>query len=97
MVVVTDDFMKVLFEDLEPQEVGVAPGIDRSVYYVVQPLNRFPSDESDKDAARERFLKGRHFEQFSSPMPELVRQGNARVNREWVRQLWTKYGFDLGT
>ena len=92
---VTDDFMRVIFQELKSNEAGVAVNYDRSVYYVAQPLNRFPSDEADLESARERFAKTKHFE-FNSPMPGLVRQQYGVQNRNWIKRLEKKYNIDFG-
>ncbi len=89
----SNDFMKYVFKELKPSEVGVTGNVDKSVYYVVQPINRFPSDEADELALRERFLRTKHFD-FSSPMPQLVRQEFGQQNAKWLTMLLEKYGID---
>lgn len=91
-----NEFMEYIFNELKPKEVGAVANIDKSTYYVVQPLNRFPSDESDEQALLERFLRTKHFE-FTSPMPGLVRQQFGELNGNWLRSLEAKYGVDWGT
>ena len=91
---ITDDFMKYVFRSLEPNGVGVTANRDLSAYYVVQPVNRFPTEESDVDAIQNRFIRERHFEQFTSPIPTMLDQKIGDTNLNWVRQVQKKYGLD---
>ena len=93
---INDDFMKYIFTELKPNEVGVAANGDLSAYYVVQPLNRFPTDDADIEAAMEGFLKTNHFDVFNSAMPGLVQQQFGQENNAWLRKLEAKYNFNFG-
>ena len=93
---INDDFMKYIFTELEPNEVGVTPNGDLSAYYVVQPLNRFPTDDADRESAMEGFLKTNHFDIFNSAMPGLVQQQFGQENNGWLRKLEAKYNFNFG-
>ncbi|MEX0585505.1 MAG: hypothetical protein WD176_02595, partial [Pirellulales bacterium] len=55
---VYEDFMRIVFDELQPGEVGVAPNSDRSIYYVVRVVSRTPTpDDAGYAAFRERFLR----------------------------------------
>ncbi len=89
-----NDFMDYVFNNLKSDEVGVTPNSDKSVFYVVQPLNRFPTDEDDVESTRETFLATKHFE-FNSPMPGLVsREIFGRQNSKWLKRFEAKHGID---
>ncbi len=92
---ITDEFMEYVFRALEPNGVGVTPNRDLSAYYVVQPVNRFPTEESDVDAIQNRFIRERHFEQFTSPIPTMLDQKIGDTNLNWIKQIQKKYGLDV--
>jgi hypothetical protein len=91
-----DDFMKVVFNDLKNEEVGVVPVADLSRYYVVQVVERNPTPEVGEDALRLRFLsEGKRFTATSSPVISMVRQAvGSPVAIQWEKELWLKYGID---
>lgn len=90
----SDDFMDYVFRELKPNEVGVTHSVDLSTYYVVQPVNRFPVEDAEVEATKARFLRERHFEQFTSPIPRMLDQQIGDTNLNWVRQIQKKYGLD---
>ncbi|MFO1092723.1 MAG: SurA N-terminal domain-containing protein, partial [Planctomycetaceae bacterium] len=52
------DFMKTVFDDLKPGDVGVAANVDRSEYYVVRIVSRTPTPTDPLYAAfQQRFLR----------------------------------------
>lgn len=86
-----DDFMKVVFDELKPGDVGVAPSADRSIYYVVKIETRIPATEEEWTTVRNNFLSGEY-----DPMVD--RLGADLVNREtphWANELFRKYDVQL--
>ncbi|MCA9056640.1 MAG: hypothetical protein KDA75_22585, partial [Planctomycetaceae bacterium] len=57
---VGDDFMRTVFRELQTGDVGVAPSIDRSVYYVVKIDSRIPADDEQWTIVRNNFLSGQN-------------------------------------
>ena len=96
----TDDaFMKAVFDELEPGEVGVAVNADRTVYYVVHVMERTPSTEEDRTKFRENFLAQNVFED-----PVLAPWGGTTVYQRlaadktrksqtslWIDDLWKRH------
>lgn len=91
-----DDFMKVVFDDLQNNEVGVVPNADLSRYYVVQVVDRTPTPEVGEDELRQRFLtEGTQFGFGRSALYPLMQQTLAMpAVVEWEKALWRKYGVD---
>ena len=91
-----DDFMKVVFEDMENNEVGVVPNADLSSYYVVQVVDRTPTAEVGEDALRQRFLtEGKQFGFGRSALFAMMQQTVANPTAiEWEKSLWRKYDVD---
>jgi hypothetical protein len=50
-----NDFMRIVFEELQDGEVGVAPNADQSIYYVVKVKNRSTSVPGSMGALRQGF------------------------------------------
>jgi hypothetical protein len=91
------DFMRTVFNDLKPGQVGVAPNFDRSIFYVVKVLERTPASEQDFDQFRARFLKEPVFDQlfFPSVYQQLALRTMQEYRSDWVTQLWEKHGAQL--
>lgn len=93
---VGNPFMNYIFRSLKEGEVGVRPDASLMNYYVVQPLNRFPAEEADWDAYRERFIKAQH-SAGSATGSLATRQIIGPANNEWLKQLEAKYDVKLLT
>ena len=103
---VHEDFMRVVFDELKPGEVGVAPNSDRSIYYVVRIVSRTPTpDDAAYAAFRERFLREPVFEShplfamqgldYPSIYQQLAMYQVAQREPRWIsgpQGLFTKYG-----
>jgi hypothetical protein len=90
---VGDDFMRTVFHELQPGEVGVAPSADRSVYYVVRIDTRIPSTEEEWNIVRNNFLSG-------SEDSALDRLGAQYMNSEiphWADELFRQYDVQLAS
>lgn len=86
------DFMRTVFRELEPREVGAVPNADRSTFYVVKVRNRFPSTAEELATLREQFFReGQEFFSFFSPYSMLANREQQEVFAEWSRQLEEKY------
>ena len=84
---VGDDFMQIVFRELDEGDVGVAPSLDRSVYYVVEIDSRIPADDEQHETVRNNYLAGRED-------AALDRLGGELLNREipnWGDELLRKY------
>jgi hypothetical protein len=57
---VGEEFMETVFDELEPGQVGVAPSLAHSHYYVAKVIERFPSKPEDWEIVRTNFLSGRY-------------------------------------
>ncbi len=91
-----DDFMRVVFDDLQNGEVGVAPNADLSSFYVVQVLDRTPAGESGEETLLQRFLaEGRRDAFGRSAVTQIVQQSVAgTVALEWEKNIRRKRGID---
>jgi hypothetical protein len=90
---VGEDFMKTVFRDLGPGDVGVAPSADRSVYYVVKVDTRIPANEEEWNIVRNNFLSG---DEDSA----LDRLGATFMNSEipfWANELFRTYDVRLAS
>lgn len=90
---VGDDFMRTVFRDLGPGDVGVAPSADRSVYYVVKIDTRIPATEEEWTIVRNNFLSG---DEDSA----LDRLGNQLLSSEiphWADELFRRYDVQLAS
>ncbi|MEX0727256.1 MAG: hypothetical protein WD065_13365, partial [Planctomycetaceae bacterium] len=86
-----DEFMKSVFNELKPREVGAVPNADRSIYYVVKVRNRFPSTPEETAALRESFMRdGQDFIAFF-PYHKLAEYDQQRDYAEWFQKLEEKY------
>lgn len=90
------DFMKVIFEDMANNEVGVVPNDDLSAYYVVQVVDRNPTPDQGEDDLRQKFLtEGKTSGFAGGGVVQLLREFvTADVTREWQAGVWRSYGID---
>ena len=90
-----DRFMKVVFEEIGNDAVGVVATDDLSAYFVVQPVERSADDE----ILRQQFLtEGKQFGFQNSALAQLLNNevGN-KASVAWERGIWAKYGIDRDT
>ena len=91
------DFMKVVFDDLEVGETGVATNFPRTSYYVVRVLSRDGTGEDGEvelarlreKFSREIFTYG--MPQFPTPYDILSQATVGPLYQDWMEQLRTKY------
>ena len=96
-----EDFMQVVFDELAPGEVGVAPNADRSIYYIVSPKDRIPAAGEEFETFRQNFLKQQVFEKndmfagmgFDSIYRQLAVMKTQETRSDyWVDDLWERHG-----
>ncbi|MBL8867487.1 MAG: hypothetical protein JNK93_18160 [Planctomycetia bacterium] len=106
---VLNDFMKVVFDDLKPGEIGVASNMERNTYYVVKVTTRSPAPgDVQYETFRERFMREPVFQddpffaQFGIERPSVYSMLAVRQTLErepnWARGrqgLWTRHGVTL--
>ncbi len=92
---VGNDFMKVIFEDMDDEDVAVVPNSDLSSYFVVHVSKRFPTRELGMDGLRERFAREGQMNFAASPVMGLM-SGDivSPAVLEWKRSLWRKHDLD---
>jgi len=84
-----NEFMEQLFDQLKPNEIGVIPNADQSVYYVVQVKQRTPSDSTGELTLRQAFLQENPFSsRVYAHLSDLERGG---IYLGWLDQLERKY------
>ena len=76
-------FMELVFDDLKPGDVGVAPNADKSVYYVAKVVDRTPAN-------RELFMKTPLFGR-STPYEQLAAIEQQRAIYRFSQDLDRKY------
>ncbi|QDT38515.1 hypothetical protein [Stratiformator vulcanicus] len=84
------DFMDTVFEELGDGEIGSAPSLDRSTYYVVKVLDRSPNNAGDMEALRQEFMNENFF-QFMSPYAGILRSERQNLMVRWQADLAEKY------
>lgn len=93
-----DEFMRTVFDVLQPGEIGVAANRDRSVYYVVRIVKRIPSTPEGMEEMREKFFRSELFGmnfgsgyQISSPYQDLARRRQYELAIDWMKGLEKRY------
>jgi hypothetical protein len=89
-------FMEVVFEDIDNNGVGVVPNDDFSSYYVVQVLDRTPSDTHGDEILEQQFLtEGKQFGFARGAVASVIQSDVAGPTAlEWEKATWRKYGID---
>ncbi len=89
-------FMQVTFEDIPNNGVGVVPNDDFSSYYVVQVLDRTPSDANGEEILEQQFLtEAKQFGFRNGVVASVVQNDIAGPTAlEWEKSVWRKYGID---
>ena len=90
---VDPSFMKSVFNELEPGDVGVAPDAGRNAWYAFELEDRSPDGEQLAEQ-RPRFLR----EAAASQGPYAPQAADERfaAQRRWVAELFEKYGVNAG-
>ena len=92
-----EDFMRVVFNELQVGQTGVAPNADRTAYYVVQVKSRTPSDEEGLARLRQSFMREDLFgrSMFGMMMPTaydmVLTARQQAMYQEWLQNLYAKY------
>ena len=89
-------FMQVVFEDIDNNGVEVVPNDDFSSYYVVQVLDRTPSDTNGEEILEQQFLtEAKQFGFRNGVVASVVQNDVAGPTAlEWEKNVWRKYGID---
>jgi hypothetical protein len=94
-----DEFMELVFDQLQVGEAGAAPNADRSVYYVVKVLDRIPGAK-EMEALRAKFYADRTelfgpsisgFPGLSSSYQSLAERQQMTVVQKWLERLEQQY------
>lgn len=90
---ISNEFMKIIFDQMKEGEIRAIPNRDNSIYYVVQVLDRFPADQDQENALRQMFLRENLFMGMfgETPYRYQLRQQDARIHMAWVQELRKKY------
>jgi hypothetical protein len=90
-----NDFMSAVFEDMQEGDVGVVPDQLHQNYYVVQILNRVPSQEVGEESMLTRYLNAGKTGFRQNPVATIARSEiGSDVAVEWEKEVWLKYGVD---
>ncbi len=84
---VGEDFMKIVFDELQIGDVGVAPSLMRTHYYIVKIDSRIPETEEEWEIVRNNFLAEKH----ASAQRMLSRSLRMRLGTSWQQELLKKY------
>jgi len=92
-----NEFMRIVFNEIENDAVGVAPNADRSIYYVVRVKNRVPANPADDESFKQQFIKERLFapamfgSMFRSTYDHLAAAEQQELTYRWSQRLEQKY------
>lgn len=86
-----NDFMKTVFEDLKEGEIGVAPNLDKSSYYIVKIVGRDLSKEDGGVAKQQRYKRflaassdfQGFFPVFKSPYEAIAELPQRAIDQAW--------------
>ena len=92
-------FMKTVFQDLEPGDVGVAPNADVTAFYVAKVDSRAYTQPTDREALRQAFINF----QADAPQERVRLQGMQQVASSeagemlgnWLRGFDEQYSLDV--
>jgi hypothetical protein len=85
-------FYQTVFEKLQPGETGVVPNDDRTAFYVVKIVSRFPSTDGEWDKLRTEFLTaGMNAPGYGSMANRTL--GQYAVN--WLDELFRKHDVQI--
>jgi hypothetical protein len=91
---ISPEFMRTIFKEMSNGEIRSIPNRDKSVYYVVEVTDRFPSTPEDENLFRQMFLRENLFMGpfGESPYRYQMRLQDSRIHLAWVTELQKKYG-----
>jgi len=96
-----EEFRKYIFEELDDGEIGVAPNVDKTRYYVVRVLDRYPVTPEGRREFIQQFLRQQPFgASLATPYDELNSAGsprNQQLRRQIERQLFEQYNVRMST
>lgn len=86
-----EEFMKIVFTELNPGDIGVAANGDESVYYVVRVVSRKPGTPEEMQQLREAFLRPDTQNQDEifriQAASAMAQQVQRQLNEAWLRGL----------
>jgi hypothetical protein len=89
---VGEEFMRTVFDRLDPGEAGVAHSYDMEYFYVVKILERSYGNSPDQQAFRERFITQPVFDQFGfSDYFKLAARELAQYQTNWADELFRRH------
>jgi hypothetical protein len=91
---ISPEFMKVIFNEMSDGEVRDIPNRDRSVFYIVEVTDRYPSSPEDENVFRQTFLQQNLYMGPGGPSPYMyeIDAYNNRIYGAWADELFRKYG-----
>jgi hypothetical protein len=94
-----NDFMRIVFDELGPNQVGVAPNQPRQEFYVVQVRQRdaTPTESGDNlglRALQQQFLLEGRSGFLSAPYMLFAQIPQSEIERGWLDGFWKRYGVD---
>jgi hypothetical protein len=89
---VGEEFMRTVFNELDPGEAGVAHSYDMEYFYVVKVIDRSYGNSPDEQAFRERFVSQPVFDQFGfSDYFKLAAGKLAQYQTNWADELFQRH------
>ncbi len=91
-----ESFMEVVFDDLKPNDAGVAHSADMKYFYVVKVFDRTYGRFENIGAFREQFLKEQLFAPYQfSDYPKLAQGELQQYRTDWSKELFEKHGVEI--
>jgi hypothetical protein len=93
---VGEEFMRTVFDRLDPGEAGVAHSYDMEYFYVVKILDRSYGNAPDQQTFRERFASQPVFDQFGfSDYFKLAARELAQYQTNWADELFERHNVEF--
>lgn len=93
---IADSFMETVFNELQPNEAGVAHSVDKDYFYVVKVIERTYGRSENLEAFREQFLKEQLFAPYQfSDYPKLAQGQLQQYRTDWSKELFEKHGVEI--
>lgn len=91
-----ESFMETVFNELQPNETGVAHSVDKKYFYVVKVFERTYGLFEDLDAFRAQFMNEHLFAQFQFSDYQKLAQGQLMQYRtDWSKALFEKHHVEI--